>query len=316
MSLPVLLQLCPMLPATEDVLRARYTVLRMPPPGASEAERSHWLDTEGPAVRVVLTGGHLGIDTALARRLPQLGLVAVNGVGYDRIDLDAMRALGIAVSNTPDVLTDDVADLAIALMLNAMRALPAAEALVRRGDWPREQPPLARRASGLNYGIIGLGRIGQAIARRLAGFGGRIAYTGPNRKASEHRFHERLIDLARESDVLFVATAATDSTRGMVDRTILDALGPRGVLVNVGRGSVVDEPALIEALVEGRLGGAGLDVFAHEPDVPEALRALPTVALAPHVGSATVETRAAMGQLMLDNVDAFLAGRPLPSRVV
>ncbi|MCQ8278487.1 2-hydroxyacid dehydrogenase [Acetobacteraceae bacterium KSS8] len=315
MSPPVILQLSPMLPAIEDALRARYTVLRMPSRHASEAERTRWLETEGPSVRVVLTGGHLGIDTELARRLPNLGLVAVNGAGYDRIDLDAMRALGVVVSNTPDVLTDDVADLAIALMLNVLRALPAAEALVRRGDWPQQHPPLGRRASGLNYGVVGLGRIGQAIARRLAGFGGRIAYTGPNRKASEHRFHERLIDLARESDVLFIANAATAATRGMVDRPILDALGPRGVLINVGRGSVVDEPAMIAALADGRLGGAGLDVFANEPNVPERLRTLPNVALSPHIGSATVETRAAMGQLMLDNVDAFLTGRPLPSRI-
>lgn len=315
MPRPTLLQLCPILPATQDALDNAYTVLRMPSRATPAAECQAWLDAHAAGVRAVVTGGHLGIDTALADRLPGLGLVAVNGVGYDRIDLDAMRARGIAVSNTPDVLTDDVADLAIALMLNVMRGLHEAEAHVRRGDWPHAQPKLARRASGLRYGIVGLGRIGQAIARRLSGFGGSIAYTGPNRKVSEHRFHADLLGLAAASDVLFIANAASAATHRLVDRAVLDALGPQGVLVNIGRGSVVDEEALIEALRDGRLWGAGLDVFANEPEVPDALRALPNVALAPHVGSATGETRVAMGRLMLDNLEAFFAGRPLPSRV-
>ena len=311
-----LLQLCPVLPATQTVLDETYTVLRMPSRDAPEAERNAWLDAHGAKVRAVVTGGHLGIETALAERLPNLGIVAVNGVGYDRIDIEAMRRLDVRVSNTPDVLTDDVADLAIALMLNVMRRLPAAEAHVRDGSWPTAQPALARRASGLRYGIVGFGRIGQAIAARLAGFGGSIAYTGPRRKQTGHTYHDDLRALATASDVLFVATAASAATARIVDRAVLDALGPQGVLVNIARGSIVDETALVEALVERRIWGAGLDVFENEPHVPPALLGLENVSLAPHVGSATGETRQAMGALMLDNLAAFFDGRKLPTQVV
>jgi lactate dehydrogenase-like 2-hydroxyacid dehydrogenase len=311
-----LLQLCPVLPATQTVLDRTYTVLRMPSRDAPEAERNAWLDAHGAKVRAVVTGGHLGIETALAERLPNLGIVAVNGVGYDRIDIEAMRRLDVRVSNTPDVLTDDVADLAIALMLNVMRRLPAAEAHVRDGSWPTAQPALARRASGLRYGIVGFGRIGQAIAARLAGFGGSIAYTGPRRKQTAHAYHDDLRALAAASDVLFVATAASAATARIVDRAVLDALGPQGVLVNIARGSIVDETALVEALIERRIWGAGLDVFENEPHVPPALLGLENVSLAPHVGSATGETRQAMGALMLDNLAAFFDGRALPTQVV
>jgi lactate dehydrogenase-like 2-hydroxyacid dehydrogenase len=311
-----LLQLCPVLPATQAVLDRTYTVLRMPSRDAPEAERNAWLDAHGAKVRAVVTGGHLGIETALAERLPNLGIVAVNGVGYDRIDIEAMRRLDVRVSNTPDVLTDDVADLAIALMLNVMRRLPAAEAHVRDVSWPTAQPALARRASGLRYGIVGFGRIGQAIAARLAGFGGSIAYTGPRRKQTAHAYHDDLRALATASDVLFVATAASAATARIVDRAVLDALGPQGVLVNIARGSIVDETALVEALIERRIWGAGLDVFENEPHVPPALLGLENVSLAPHVGSATGETRQAMGALMLDNLAAFFDGRALPTQVV
>ena len=310
-----LLQLCPVLPATQAVLDATYDVLRWPE-APEAAEREGFLARHGDAVRAVVTGGHLGIETTLAERLPSLGIVAINGVGYDRVDLPAMQRLGVRVSNTPDVLSDDVADLAIALMLNVMRGLPAAERHVRDGLWPEAQPALARRASGLRYGIVGLGRIGQAIALRLSGFGGSIAYTGPNRKQTPHHYHDDILALADASDVLFVATTAAATTRSLVDRAVLDALGPQGVLVNVARGSVIDEPALVEALVQGRLGAAGLDVFEHEPHVPAALLSLPNVSLAPHVGSATQETRLAMGELMLANLRAFFDDAPLPTPVV
>ena len=309
------LQLCPVLPATQSVLHAKYAIVQLPS-GAPAGELDGWFASQGAAVRGVVTDGHLGITTALAERLPGLGVVAINGVGYDRIDLAAMRRLGVRVSNTPDVLTDDVADLAIALMLNVMRRLPAAEAHVRAGSWPHAQPALARPASGLRYGIVGLGRIGQAIATRLAGFGGSIAYTGPRPKQSTHRYHDDLRDLAVASDVLFIATAASAETANIVDRDVLAALGPQGVLVNVARGSIVDEGALVEALVRNRIWGAGLDVFVDEPHVPAALFGLPNVALAPHVGSATAETRAAMGRLMLDNLEAFFTGKPLLTEVV
>ncbi len=307
-----LLQLCPLLPATQEILNARYTVYRWPEPPLQQA----WLQEHAADVRAVVTSGHTGIDPALAARLPSLGIVAINGVGYDKVDTEAMHHAGVRVTNTPDVLTDDVADLAIALMLNVMRALPAGEQHVREGRWPQAQPGLARRASGLRYGIVGLGRIGLAIAARLAGFGGSIAYTSTTRKPVEYAYHPDARSLAEVSDVLFVATAASAQTKELIDGAVLDALGPNGVLINIARGSIVDEPALVRALVEHRLGGAGLDVFTDEPNVPEALLTLPHVALAPHVGSATAETRAAMGNLMLDNLEAFFAGQPLPTAVV
>ena len=309
---PKLLQLCTLLPSTHDKLAAHYEVHQWP----AEAAREDWLRENAQGVRAVVTGGHLGITNELIDRLPELGIVAINGVGYDRVDLDHARAAGVRVTNTPDVLTDDVADLAIALMLNTMRRLPAADRHVRDGLWPHGPQALTRRASGRRYGIVGLGRIGHAIAERLAGFGGRIAYSGPNRKPVDHDYHADVAALAAKSDVLFVATAASAATRALIDRAVLDALGPEGVLINVARGSVIDEDALVAALVEGRLGGAGLDVFADEPHVPEALLGLENVVLAPHVGSATRETREAMGNLMLDNLDAFFASRDLPTPVV
>lgn len=307
-----LLQLCPLLPATQEILDSRYTVHRWPEPPLQQA----WLQEHAADVRAVVTSGGAGIDPPLAARLPSLGIVAINGVGYDRVDIEAMRHAGVRVTNTPDVLTDDVADLAIALMLNVMRSLPAGEQHVREGRWPQSQPDLARRASGRRYGIVGLGRIGLAIAARLAGFGGSIAYTSTTRKPVDYPYHPDARSLAAVSDVLFVATAASAQTKGLIDGAVLDALGPTGVLINIARGSIVDEPALVQALVEHRLGGAGLDVFADEPNVPEALLTLPHVALAPHVGSATAETRAAMGDLMLENLEAFFAGKPLPTAVV
>ena len=306
------LQLCAMPPQVQAVLDARYAMQRLP----EAAQRDAWLAEHGAGIRAVVTGGHLGVDAALAARLPDLGVVSIFGVGYDRVDLDAMRQAGVRVTNTPDVLTDDVADLAIALMLNVMRRLPAAERHVREGRWPAGNVPLARSASKRRYGIVGLGRIGQAIASRLAGFGGSIAYTSRAPKETAYAFHADVRALAAQSDVLFVALSASADTERLIDRAVLAALGPEGVLVNIARGAVVDEPALVEALVEGRLGGAGLDVFAQEPNVPEALLSLPHVALAPHSGSATVETRAAMGNLMLENLDAFFSGRALPTAVV
>ncbi len=309
---PKLLQLCTLLPSTHDKLAAHYEVHQWP----AEAAREEWLRDNSSGVRAVVTGGHLGITNEMIDRLPDLGIVAINGVGYDRVDLDHAKAAGVRVTNTPDVLTDDVADLAVALMLNVMRRLPAADRHVRDGLWPHGPQALTRRVSGRRYGIVGLGRIGHAIAERLAGFGGRIAYSGPNRKPVDHDYHADVAALAANSDVLFVATAASAATRALIDRAVLDALGPEGVLINVARGSVIDEDALVAALAEGRLGGAGLDVFVDEPHVPETLLGLENVVLAPHVGSATRETREAMGNLMLDNLGAFFAGRPLPTPVV
>ena len=310
---PVLLQLCDLMAPIQEELDRDYEVVRLP---GDRADGDGLRAGDAPRIEGVVTGGHVGIATSLADRLPALRIVAINGVGHDRVDLAAMAARGVQVANTPDVLTDDVADLAIALMLNVMRRLPAAERHVREGRWPQGNLPLARRASGLRYGIVGYGRIGMAIAHRLAGFGGHVAYTGRSRKPVPHVFHDRLVDLAAASDVLFIAAAASSETARMVDRAVLDALGPRGVLINVARGSLIDEAALVEALVEDRIWGAGLDVFDAEPSVPDVLLDRPNVALTPHLGSGTHETRVAMGRLMLANLGASFGGKPLPTPVI
>jgi lactate dehydrogenase-like 2-hydroxyacid dehydrogenase len=215
------------------------------------------------------------------------------------------------------VLTDDVADMALGLMLTVLRRLCVGDRFVRDGRWARKDiMPLATRLTGKRLGILGLGRIGRAIARRAAAFETVIAYTG--RRAHDdapYRFEPSLVALARDSDVLVVSVAGGAGTRGLVSREVLEALGPEGVLINVARGAVIDEPALVEALCQGRLGGAGLDVFANEPHVPEALLGLEQVVLQPHRGSATHETREAMGRLVLDNLAAHFAGRPLPTQV-
>ncbi|GGC13967.1 2-hydroxyacid dehydrogenase [Pseudoduganella buxea] len=272
-----------------------------------------FIDRVGAGVRGLATTGTIGIDAALAARLPALEIVAVNGIGVDAVDFAATRPRGIAVTNTPGVLTDDVADLAVALLLAAARRIPALDHYVRGGQWA-ERVPLqpARTLRGKTAGIYGFGRIGRAVAARLAGFGLELRYWQPNvvagtgvpRSAS-------LADLARESDYLVVCAPGGPATRGLVDAAVLAALGPQGTLINIARGSIVDEPALVAALADGSLGAAGLDVFASEPDVPPALAALPNVVLTPHVGSLTVETRHAMGQLVVDNLLAHFLGRAL-----
>ena len=258
------LQLCPLLPELEHALAERFTVHRWFEADDPEAcSRAH-----GPAIRAVITGGHLGIPSELAAQLPGLEIVAINGVGYDKVDLAQAKARGFRVTNTPDVLTDDVADLAIGLVIALLRRIPQADRHVRDGRWPEAEVPLARKVSAQRFGIVGLGRIGKAIARRLEGFGVPIAYTDLAPQDVPYSFHPTPTALAHAVDVLIVAAAA-GGTRPLIDHAVLDALGPEGVLVNVARGSLVDEAALVTALQEGRLGGAALDVFAVEPHVPE-----------------------------------------------
>jgi lactate dehydrogenase-like 2-hydroxyacid dehydrogenase len=245
--------------------------------------------------------------------LPQLEMIAVNGIGVDRIPFDATRARGIAVSNTPGVLTDDVADLGVLLLLAAARRLPALDAYVRRGDWAQNKPLApALSVRGKVAGIFGFGRIGQAVAQRLAAFGMQLCYWQPNPVAGATV--ERagsLRELAERSDYLVACAPGGERTFHAIDAAILDALGPQGTLVNIARGTVVDEAALTIALQEGRLGMAALDVFEDEPNVSETLRSLPNVVLTPHVASFTVETRQAMGQLVVDNLLAHFTGKPL-----
>lgn len=307
-----ILQLCPLSDALETALAARGNVKQWF--ALSDSARAAWLAAHANEVSAVVTGGHIGCDNALIAALPGLKLIAINGVGYDKVDLATASARGVAVTNTPDVLTDDVADLAVGLVIALLRQLPRADRFVRDGRWRDGGFPLARKVSGRRFGIVGLGRIGAAIAARLAAFGP-IAYTGTQEKPVPYDFAPDPVALATHSDVLIVACAATPETRGMIDAGVLDALGADGYLVNVSRGSVVDEAALIAALDTGRIAGAALDVFADEPRVPTALIAGAPTVLTPHIASATVETRRAMADLVLANLDAFLAGAPLVTPV-
>jgi len=279
-------------------LRERY--------GAPLLEEVH--PTAASAVKVAVTSGVWGVRAEHMDRLPNLQAIVNFGVGYDGTDVDEAHRRGVVVSNTPGVLTDCVADTTVWLVLDVMRRFAAADRFVRRGEWAEGRTPaLTRRVTGCTVGILGLGRIGQAVAHRLTNFDTDIAYTGRSQKAGvPYRFVSSLVDLASEVDVLVVTAAGGDSSHGLVGRKVLDALGPDGFLVNVARGSVVDELELVEALEQGRLGGAGLDVYTDEPQVPEALLAREDVSLLPHVGSATVETRQAMADLALANVEQFL----------
>jgi len=264
-------------------------------------------------VKAVAVAGRL--PGALMDVLPQLEIIANFGVGYDGVEVAHAAAKGIAVSNTPDVLTEEVADTAIGLLLNTLRQLPQAEQWLRQGRWSREGAfplsPLSLR--GRSVGLYGLGRIGLSIARRLEAFGVSIAYhTRSPREGLPYAYHSTLVGLAAAVDTLIVIVPGTEATRRTVNADVLAALGSDGVLVNVGRGSTVDEPALIAALQGGVIAGAGLDVFENEPHVPDALLALPNVSLLPHVASASVFTRNAMADLVVDNIEAwFAAGKAL-----
>lgn len=275
-----------------------------------------WLAGEAggaAGIRGVLTTGAIGIGQALLDLLPNVEIVAVNGIGVDAVALDATRARGIFVTNTPGVLTDDVADLALTLLLAAARRLPALERHVRCGAWEAGKPLAPTRAlRGKVCGIYGYGRIGQAVAARASAFGMRTLYFQP--RAVNGVTVERsasLLDLARDSDYLVVCAPGGESTRHAVNAEVLAALGPEGTLVNIARGSLVDQEAMIAALREKTLGMAALDVYDDEPRVPAALRDLENVVLSPHVGSLTVETRQAMGQLVVDNLRAYFSGQPL-----
>ncbi len=282
------------------------------------ADKAAFLAEIGPRIRGVATRGDLGISGEVVAALPRLEIVSVYGVGYDAIDLNACRLRGVAVTNTPDVLTGDVADLAVAMWLAATRQMVEAEAWARSGSWSANGArPLTRRAHGKRAGILGLGRIGRAIGNRLAGFDMQISYSSRVQKPTPGwAYVPDPVALADASDVLFVALAATPQTRHVVSAPVLAALGPEGLLVNISRAANVDEAALIDALVTGKLGGAALDVFDNEPILDPRFRDLPGLLMQPHIGSATVETRKAMGQLMRDNLAAHFSGQPLLTPVL
>lgn len=269
-----------------------------------------------PKIRGIAASGESKVSAELIAQLPALEVISVMGVGYDGVDVAAAKARGVMVTHTPGVLNDDVADLAIGLMLCAARQLPAADRYVRDGSWAKGPMPLARKMSGARLGLVGIGRIGQAIASRALAFGMSVAYTARHARAElPYTYHPTPAALAAASDFLVVITPGGAGTRKLIDAKVLEALGPKGILVNVARGSVVDEAALVDALERGVIGGAGLDVFEAEPNVPERLRALPQVVLTPHVGSATTETRQAMADLAFANLREHFAGRPHPTPV-
>jgi lactate dehydrogenase-like 2-hydroxyacid dehydrogenase len=263
-------------------------------------------------VRAIATEANNGADRALIEKLPKLEIIAVFGVGIDAVDVAAARERNLPVTNTPGILGDEVGDLAIGLMLASARQIVAADRFVREGQWERGPISLGRSVRGKTLGIVGLGEIGRAIAGRAAAFRMKILYTGPRVKADvPYTYVADLLDLARQSDFLMVACKGGPQTHQLISAAVLDALGPTGTLVNVARGSVVDEVALVAALAGGRLGYAALDVFENEPHVRGQLLALPNLIVQPHHGSATVETRSAMGQLMIDNISARFDNRPL-----
>ena len=269
-----------------------------------------------PLVRAIAASGDSKVPGELMARLPALQMVSVMGVGYDGVDVTTAKQRGVMVTHTPDVLNDEVADTAIGLMLCAARQLPAADRHVRAGQWLNGPLPLARKMTGARLGIVGMGRIGKAIAQRALAFSMPVAYTARSAKADlPYAFYGSAAELAAHSDFLVVITPGGAGTRKLIDATVLRALGPTGILVNVARGSVVDEAALIEALQNGTLGGAALDVFENEPRVPQALIDMPHVVLAPHIGSATRETRQAMADLALNNLRLHFAGQAVQTPV-
>jgi len=265
-----------------------------------------------PRIVGIAAGGESLVPRSLLEQLPNLKLVSVFGVGYDGIDVEAAVARGVMVTHTPGVLTDDVADLAMGLVLAVSRQIVQADQHVRAGRWPQGPMPLGRKVSGARMGIVGLGRIGTAIARRALAFDMSVAYTARREKpGSGFDFHPTAAQLAAAVDFLVVITPGGQGTRHLINAEVLSALGPKGYLINVARGSVVDEQALVHALEAGLIAGAGLDVFAAEPQVPEALWQMPNVVLTPHMASATHQTRRAMADLAFANMQAGVALKPV-----
>jgi len=310
MTRPTVLMPTPMHPIVMDGCAERFELLRL----WEAADPDALLVDRGPDVRGLATGGHQPVDATFLDRLPNLQIVANFGVGYDSVDVRAATERGVVVTNTPGVLDDEVADTALALLLMTVRELGRAERYLRAGRWAAEGPyPLTdMTVGGRKLGILGLGRIGEAIARRAEPFGMTVGYHNRTRKDVPYRYYPTLLEMAHDVDTLVVVVPGNAATRHLVDADVLTALGPDGVLVNVGRGTVVDEGALVEALKTHTIRAAGLDVYEDEPNVPQELIDLDNAVLLPHVGSASKPTRRAMGQLVVDNLTSWFAeGRTL-----
>ena len=305
-----ILQTHKLLDSCEAALAARYTVHKL----HEAADQAALLAEIGPRVRAI-AGGR--VDAALMDKLPRLELISNFGVGYDTIDTAAAKARNIRVTNTPNVLNDAMAEITIGLMVGLARRIPQTDQFVRQGKWLKGTFPLLVELNGKTVGILGLGRIGKEIAIRCQAMKMRVVYHGRRRQPDEpYVYYDNLVDMARDVDWLVVIAPGGKGTDGIVSREVLEALGPEGYLVNMARGTLIDEPAMVEMLQNGKLAGAALDVFEKEPQVPEALFALDNVVLSPHQGSATHQTRNKMGALVVANIDAQFAGEPLLTPVV
>lgn len=299
-------------PQIMAVLEDNFTCHKM----YEAADREAFLASVAGKARGLASTGVHGAPRALIQALPKLEIISGFGVGYDAVDLPTVKERGIVLTNTPNVLTDCVADLGMTLMLDAARRVPQAERFLRDGKWLKGNYPAGVKVTGKRAGICGLGRIGSALAKRLAGFDMEIMYYDIEPKTNlPYRLMPSLIDLAENSDFFFVACYGGPTTRKLIDEKVLRAIGAKGILVNIARGSIVDEAALVRVLEDKALGAAGLDVFEDEPNVPEKLLTFDNVVLTPHIASNTNETRAAMGKLMCDNLIAYFGGKPVITRV-
>ena len=299
--------------ATQTTLEQEFSVHKL----FEARDAAAFLRERAGKVRGIASFGPARVDGKLMDALPKLEIIANFGVGVDQISLDDARARKIVVTNTPDVLNECVADTALALVLNTLRKLPQSEAYTRAGNWAAKGPyPLATSLGGKTLGILGLGRIGEAIAKRAVACGMKIRYHNRNRKDVPYSYDPDPVTLAKNSTVLMVVTPGGAETKNLVGAKVLDALGPKGYVCNIARGSVIDEPVLLRYLQENRIAGAGLDVFVDEPRIPTEFFKLDNAVIFPHVGSATVETRKAMGDLQIENLRLHFAGQPVKTRVV
>jgi len=305
---PEILQIAPMMAHVEAALNDAYTVHRFWEAG----DQAAFLQQYGPNIRAVATNGHAGCKPDLMEAMPNLEIIASYGVGYDAIEIPACKARNVRVTNTPDVLNDAMAEITMGLMIALCRRLPQADAYTRAGKWREKNYPLTDELTGAKVGILGLGRIGKEIARRCQVFKMQVVYHGRREQPYEpYEYYADLEAMARDVKWLVVIAPGSAETKGIVSRRVMEALGSDSYLVNVARGSLVDEPAMVEMLQSGALGGAALDVFDDEPNAPEALFGLDNVVLSPHQGSATVKTRTAMGDLVIKNLAAHFNRDPL-----
>jgi lactate dehydrogenase-like 2-hydroxyacid dehydrogenase len=303
-----ILQLASISSSLDAQLKARFDVI----PLWEQGDPDGYLQAHADQFEVLVTNASAGANAQLQSKFPNLKLIVTRSVGYDQIDVDFARSKGIAVCNTPKVLNACVADCAMALMLDVVRQVSKADRFVRQGAWVRGAFPLTTSVSGKRLGILGLGQIGLEIKKRAEGFDLEIGYHNRHQREGEAaKYFNDPVALAEWADFLMVVVATSPSEPPLINQAALNALGKDGYLINVARGFIVDEPLLVRYLKEGRIAGAGLDVFAHEPNVPTELFELDTVVLSPHVASGTHETRAKMGQLVLDNIAAYLEGKPL-----